>query len=110
MTTNDDLKNILLELSSDVASIKTKVHTLEVTIATLKKSNKDLLEEVSKFKKQSEHIEKVNLQLRDKIQYLSKELNRVSNISRKKNLIIHRVDDSPDMNKNSMNTVLNTFD
>lgn len=109
MTSNDDLKKLLLLIQSDTSSLNKKVDNIESDIKVLRAENEKLSNEVMECKSKYSDLKVENNFLLEKINTCESKLDYLLNKERENNLILFKVKDSPKENINLQETVKSIF-
>lgn len=106
MTSNDDLKALLISLQEDVKDTKTGVNQMTEDIKTLKQSDEKLLNEVQDFKKKQKILEQKNEEMEVKVKTLEDKLESILIRERRNNIFLYNIEDTPTINLSLLQSVL----
>lgn len=106
MTSNEDLKALLISLQQDVKDTKTGVKQMAEDIQSLKQADEKLLKEIQVFKKKQKILEGKNEDLEEKVKTLEDKLENILIKDRRNNIFLYNIEDSRAINHNLLQSVL----
>ncbi|XP_051158194.1 uncharacterized protein LOC127279709 [Leptopilina boulardi] len=106
MTTNDDLKSLLIDIKKELSG---KLDTVESEIKALVKKNAARTEEISLMVKKVNKLETRNDFLENKILNCESKIDSLLNRERAKNIILFKVKDTIAENENLLKTLRDIF-
>ncbi|XP_043471746.1 uncharacterized protein LOC122504629 [Leptopilina heterotoma] len=109
MGENNEIMTLLREVQSDVQSSNKKLDTVVKDMDDLKVSNEKLSSEFKVHKVKYEQIQKTNEILQQKVDSCEQKLNFILNKERARNLLLFKVPDNQEVNKDLYNSVMNIF-
>lgn len=109
MTSNEELKTILMDIQQDIKSTKNYVGQLSEDVKTLKSSDEKILLELKIYKNKCTILEKNNNELTEKVNTLDKSFETLMIREKFGNVIMHNVKDSIEGKKDTIQTVLKIF-
>lgn len=110
MTSNDDLKNILMDIQGDTKALSNKLDKVQCELKVLTKEIAYLKKFVSLNSEKVSDLELKNKLLENKLNNFEMKLELFLNKDRMNNIVLFRVQDSPTENENLMETVKQIFD
>lgn len=109
MTTNDELKELLLKIQSDTSSLNKKVDSIEGDVKELRTENAKLSKDVAIYKRKYSELKSNNEFLTEKIVACESKIDYLLNKERENNLVLFKVKDVQKENENLLDTVKSIF-
>lgn len=88
MATNDELKNILLGIKSDIDNSKIKLDIVVSDIASVKLTNEEIVKKLSECEAECQHLKSVNTELKDKLERAERAIESSQRNERSRNIVI----------------------